>query len=553
MFKDLQLFKFLSQFVNEISPRRLALTGVSVACVVLVLSLYISYFLKKDMVVLYSDLDNESSNAVITELEKQGVAYEVLAGGSIIKVPESRVVKLRVSLAQSDAISKGSLIGYEIFDQEDSISTTSFSQNIKMIRALEGELSNTISGFNQIDSARVHLVLPQKEIFSKDKADPRASIVLKLKQNKTLSKSEVDAIGHLVLTSVPGLDIKNITIVDIKGKPFKLGLNDDSDELTSLQNDEYRLAYEQRTKQTIEDLLSISLGYGKVVAQVSAEMNFDKIVSSSEIYDPDSAVARSVQSVDEKEVTPVRNEDNSDMSVANNIPSGMASNGQNPNFSIIEKSDQVTNYEISKTIKNYISDSNNVIRLSIGIMVDGMYKLNEETGVNEYIPRSKEELDRIANLVKVAVGFSEERNDQIDVVSMPFVINDSFEDESRDNIVDWLKEELPNLLQTVVLGIIVVLIIITVIRPIALKAFEHKKYSGSQSKLDTDLANQLSPEFRASAGSLGAQDHILFDRNNDSEKIHEQARHYSNKLNDLVLVNPENVLNILRQWLNEGK
>ena len=284
----------------------------------------------------------------------------------------------------------------------------------------------------------MHLVLPQKEIFSKERLEPRASIILKLKNNKTLSKSEIEAIGHLVVTSVPGLDIKNITIVDTKGKSLKLGTKEEEGNFGNGQNEEYHVAYENRMKKTIEDLLEQTLGAGKVKAQVNVEMNFDCIVTNSEIYDPDSAVIRSTQAIDKKERTPVGGGDNLDVSVANNIPPiGGNIDDQDARFATIEKSDQTTNYEISKTIKSHISETGIIKNLSIGVLVDGNYKLNSVTGENDYTPRSKEELDKIANLVKVAVGFNEDRNDKIEVINMPFASEAiTFEEEDSS----WLKE-----------------------------------------------------------------------------------------------------------------
>ena len=186
--------------------------------------------------------------------------------------------------------------------------------------------------------------------------EPRASVVLKFKGSKKLGKAEIDAISHLVVTAVPGLAMEGVTIVDTKGRALKIGASEEG-EFSGGKNEEVRIAAEERLRQIIENLLESTLGAGKVKARVALDMNFDRVVINSELYDPDSAVIRSVQAVDEHEQTPVVAGDADDASVANNIPGGGAGGNLNSKFAIVDKSDQTTNYEISKTIKNHISES----------------------------------------------------------------------------------------------------------------------------------------------------------------------------------------------------
>jgi flagellar M-ring protein FliF len=533
------------QFFKDINPTKLVLAGLGLLTFIILFVVFLSKISDKDMAILYSDLDVENSNKVIEELETKKIPYQLIGDGAVVKVPSDQVARLRVTLAQAGIPNKGSIVGYEIFDKEDSIGTTNFSQNIKFGRALEGELSRTISAIDQIDKARVHLVLPQKEIFSKERLEPRASIVLKLKNNKTLSKSEIEAVGHLVVTSVPGLDIKNITIVDTKGKSLKLGTKDEEGNFGNGQNEEYRIAYENRLKKIIEDLLEQTLGAGKVKAQVNIEMNFDRIVTNSEIYDPDSAVVRSTQAIDEKERTPVGGDDNIDVSVANNIPPlGGGSDDQNSRFATIEKSDQTTNYEISKTIKNHISETGVVKSISIGVLVDGNYKLNIITNETDYTPRSKEELDQIANLVKVAVGFNDDRNDKIEVINMPFANDITAFDEDDTN---WLKDELPNIFQTLVFAIVVLLVLVTVIRPIALKAFEVKRNGDFADSTGGDGGFSSVDQLRSSIIEAGGAiaDVVKAERSPTMETN-------AHKLNELIVSYPHETIIVLRKWLNEN-
>ncbi|MES2214662.1 MAG: flagellar basal-body MS-ring/collar protein FliF, partial [Pseudomonadota bacterium] len=310
------------QFLKELGAVRMAAIGATIVAFLLIVAIYIYKVSSSHMTYLYTDLDMADSSKIVQELDIKKIPYELVADGSAIKVPEDQVLRIRMNMASSGLPNKGNIVGYEIFNNEESLGSTTFQQNIKMVRALEGEISRTIGSFERIERARVHLVLPQKEVFSKDKQEPKASVILKMKGNKSLGKGEIGAIGHLVSSAVPGLDVKNITIVDTKGKSLMLG-SQDEDSLGGYGGgssaEDYRVAYEYRMKKVIESLLEQSLGEGKVKAQVSVEMNFDRTVINSETYDPDGSVVRSVQSVEEKERNPLGN-DGGDVSVANNIP-----------------------------------------------------------------------------------------------------------------------------------------------------------------------------------------------------------------------------------------
>ncbi len=525
------------------SPLKLSLIGGSILAFIILFVMFLSRVSTGEMKVLYSDLDMEDSNKIIQELENKKIAYQLHSNGTVIKVPSDQVSRIRVSLAQIGVPNKGSVVGYEVFDKEDGISATNFSQNIKLLRALEGELARTISGLEQVEKCRVHLVLPAKQIFSQDKEEPRASLVLKFKKNKSLTKAEIEALSHLVVTAVPGLDQKNITIVDNSGKSLRIGTQEE-DNFSGAKNDEYRVAYENRIKKIIEDLLGQSLGAGKVKAQVTAMMNFDRVVTNSEIYDPDSAVVRSTQVSDERESTPVASgEDSVDMSVANNLPNSGAEDSNKSNATV-EKSEQTTNYEISRTVKNYISEVGAIKHLSIGILVDGTYKKNADSPL-EYIPRTQEELEKIKNLVKFAVGFNEERNDQIEVINMQFSNDSNLPLEVEDNI-SWIREELPNLFQTVVFAIVVILVLITVIRPIALKAFEVRK---GEEVLLAGLGNMPSTSSPATPSRMN-------EKEGDEDDIKQERRRNTqmntHRVNEFIVSHPQETISILRKWFKEN-
>ena len=536
----------LIQFFKEMSPVRLAATGLTALTFLILFAIYLAKINSDEFQTLYYDLDLQDSSKIVQELDARRIPYEATDDGSTIKVHKTEVVKARLELAQVGLPTTGSVVGYEVFDKDDSIGATNFSQNVKLLRALEGELSRTISAFEEVDKSRVHLVMPQREIFSKDRADPRASIIVRLKGNKRLSKSQIDAMTHLVVTAVPNLDISNVTIVDTKGNALKIGSSSEEGDLSGAKNEELRIAEEMRIKRSIESLLERTFGEGKVKATVALDMNFDRTVSNSEIYDPDSAVIRSVQSIDEREQTPILGAEG-DVSVANNIPGGGGDASDSSKFAITEKSDSTTNYEISKTIKNHISETGIVNRMSIGILVDGTYIKDEEAETRTYVPRSDEDLGKIKNLVMVGVGFDEDRGDKIEVVNMQF--SSDFDDLELEPS-DWIREELPNLFQTLIFAIVVLLVLITVIRPIALKAFEVKKANELFDGQNTETV--IGPDGKPVPVATLPEGFIATGASAIPGSNQEVSENAVTKINELSESSPQDLVNVLRKWMNEG-
>ena len=527
----------LLNFLRQLGPVRLVIGAAATLAFFILMAIYLYKISPSDMVVLYSDLDNADSSKIVSELDARGVPYKLESSGSAIKVPEHHVLKTRVDMAQLGLPHHGSMVGYEIFDKEETLGTTNFLQNVKMVRALEGELTRTIMSFDNIGKARVHLVIPQREVFSKDRQEPRASIILKLRGQKKLGKDEINAMGHLVVTAVPGLSLKNITIVDTMGRSLKLGGDEEEDvaAVGDSKADEYRNGYESKMKRVVEELLEKSMGVGKVRAQVSAEINFDRIVTNAEIYDPDSAVVRSVQTVEDRERTPVGGEDNLDISMSNNLPGDNNVEAMMYNQAATsEHLDETKNYEISKTLRSEITETGAVQKLSVAVLVDGIYKKDPTTGEMNYTPRSAEELLQIEKLVKAAVGFKMDRKDHVEIINMPFMTDLAVMDDEN-----WLRDQLPSLFQSLVLGGIVVLIFITIVRPIALRFFDN---------MLPDSARNVGSRFDADGNRIGA-DHI----NEEIEiSLAEQRVQTATlrKVNEVMSNHPEESLMVLRKWFN---
>ncbi len=537
----------ITQFFKNLStPKLIALMGG----MLFIISMIIVFFLRisqPSMLTLFNDLNLEDSNKIIKELESKNIPYELSGTGSIIKVPEEKVLRLRMELAEKGIPSKGGIVGYEIFDSGEGLGTSNFLQNVNLVRALEGELSRTISSFDSIEHARVHLVLPKREVFSREKQKPRASVVLRMKGHKSLQRGEIDGITHLVATAVSDLDVDQVTIVDTKGKSLKLGARDSNDpNVIANENNDYKISYENRLKSVIEDMLEQSVGVGRVKAYVSVDMNFDKEVTNSENYDPEGQVARSVQTNEEQEKT---NEEEQGVNVENNVPQGGEGGEEESPTSSSQSTSEVTNYEISKTVRNYVKQVGEVQRLSIAVAVDGKYQEDKQKGEVIYQPRNDEELQKYKTLVKSAVGFKENRGDVIEVVNMQFV-ND-LEELKEETLSEWVKRELPKMAKTFIIGIVVVVVLLLVIRPVAMKAFDISKEDVSANKTKDKFMAMA--EDQAAGESENAVDNLkeaMLDVNKLDSQFQENQK--IKNLNDVLYRYPEASLNLLRKWLGEG-
>ncbi len=536
------------QLLKDISSTKLIAIGVF--AVVLIGALIMLGIRMSNPVLspLFAGLSPDDSTQIVGQLEGMGVSYDIRDGGSQILVPSDQVLRLRMTMAQSGLPSSGSVVGYEIFDKSDTIGASSFVNNVNLLRALEGELARTITSFTHIQTARVHLVIPRRDLFSRQRQEPSASIVLRMRGNKVLDKSEVAAIGHLVATAVPGLSVEKITIVDSSGRPFKLGAQDENDPaMAASTSQEYRLAVERKMKSVIEDIVGRSVGMGKVEAQVSAEIDFDRIVTNAEIYDPEGQVARSVQTSEANEKS--SEGDAGNVTVSNNLPNADANSDNAASLSNSTRIEEVTNFEISKTVKNHIKETGTVNRLSIAVLVDGDYQYDAETEEYTYIPRSEEELSKLSSLVKSAVGFNEERGDSIEVINMRF--SNEIQGDVREGSFEWLKRDLSNIIQTIVIGVVVILVILLIVRPIVSRAFVIAKSERSENDLEEALVGGI-PQ-----GELAQLD-VSIDDEDEAKEIMDVAR-FEKKMNssslgainDIVGTHSEETISVIRQWMEK--
>lgn len=353
---------------------------------------------------LYSNLAPAEAGEIVDQLANLEVPYRISAGGTAIQVPEGLAQGSRLKLA-AQGYPKDGIVGYEVFDKSN-LGMTDFLQKVNFRRALEGEIAKSIMSLSEVSAARVHLVIPEARLFSRDQKQTTASVVLKL--NGTLSDSQVAGILHLVASSVEGLDIDHIALVDYRGKLLTEKHPSDPDTRLSGTQMDLRKSVEDHLEEKAQTLLDRTLGPGRAVVRVIADLNFDKVEKQAENYDPDRVAIRSEE--------------------VQSAKPGTVGDGASQNATI-------TNYEISKSVEHVVSAFGTIQRLSVAVMVDGTYPPSDpaaEESATNYTPRPAEELQQIAAIVRTAVGFDSTRSDHLEIVNMAF--DTSTLEETQNNL-----------------------------------------------------------------------------------------------------------------------
>lgn len=415
------------------------------------------------MGVLYADLSSQDVGAILKDLDARGVKYELRGDGQTILAPRADVPRLRLDLA-GKGIPSGGGVGYEIFDKGDAFSSTSFVQNINHLRALEGELSRTIRSISRVQAARVHLVIPERRLFERDREQPRASIALKLAGD--LDAAQVRAVRHLVSSAVDGLKPERVSIVDERGRLLADGAQGEQG-MAGVGLDERQSAIQRRLKGQVEDIVASIVGPGRARVQVSATLDANRVESRSETYDPEGRVVRSTQNRAEASAS---NEQREGVTVGNELPGAQQNqNQQGAQRDTNSKNEEVVNYEISRTTRTEVQEGGRVRRLSVAVLVDGSYQ--RQGNETSYQPRPQEELDRIAQLVRTAIGFDQQRGDQVEVINLRFAEGpqetpDLVEQTLMQQLLSFTREDMVRFAEIGVIALLVLIVMMTVVRPL---------------------------------------------------------------------------------------
>ncbi len=539
--------------LKQLGPTRLAIMG-SVLVGLLLFFVFVSMRISSpDLKLLYDNLSAADSGAMAGKLQESGIKFDVTPDGAKIMVPESDVGRARMLLAK-EGLPNGGSMGYEIFDQQSGFGTTNFVQNINQVRALEGEIARTIGSLESVQGARVHLVLPQRELFSRESRPASGSVFVTLRPGGKLEREQIVAIQSLVASAVPGLKPNSVSIIDSNGNLLARG-GDDEDSLLTVKAEEMRRSYEQRMTQAVEDIVGRIVGYGRVRANITADLNFDRISTNEELFDPSTQVVRSSQTVEENNLE--RQPPSGDVSVQNNLP-GIAGDLFVDPKPVQENNrvEETTNYEISKTVRSLVREVGEVRRMSVAVLVDGTYTTDAD-GKRTYAPREQAEIENITALVKSAIGFDENRGDVVEVVNMQFAEIDAQDGDPNANLLfGFERSDLLDAVEIITVAVLIILVILLVIQPMVGRLLSTDSSSAADDKLEAELlagrfgnpalaAPPESAEFEPP--SLEEEDTLI-----DMQKVEGKVKASSvKKVEDIVQTYPTETVSVLRSWMTQ--
>ena len=559
-------------FVKSLGAARMA----AMAAVTLTLIGFFSFLMIRmttpQMVPLFTDLSVEDSASIVKDLERQAIAYELKNDGAVVMVPKEKVARLRMKLAEG-GLPKGGGVGYEIFDKSDALGATSFIQNINHLRALEGELARTIRSIDRVQSARVHLVLPERALFSRDKAEPSASIVLKLRGS--LEAQQVRAIRHLVATAVNGMKPARVSVIDETGTLLADGAGQDN---AVGGADERKTAFENRLRRQVEDIVTSVVGPGRARVQLTADFDLNRITQTSDKFDPEGRVLRSSQTREEQSSS--GDGQGGAVSVGNELP-GANKPESGGNRDQNRKTEEITNYEISRTTKTEVIEAGRVNRISAAVLVDGNYNKNDK-GEVVYQPRAKEEIDRIAALVRSAIGFDAKRGDQVEVVNLRFA---DASPTPRSEPAGWMsylqfsKEDIMHGAEVGVMALLGLIVLFLVVRPLVRRIVTPEGMQAAGAAGMAGVAGAMGIAGGGSAGPggvtisgggngsittggganisiAGGEEAVTISNRTstmiDVAKVQGQVHAVSvQKVGELAEKNPHEAVSIIRNWLHE--
>jgi flagellar M-ring protein FliF len=536
----------LPDFVKAIGAARFGVMA-GVAAALTAFFLYVAGALSEPpKSILYSGLEQRDASAVVAKLDTLNVKYEAKDDGATIMVPADQVTKLRMQLAQENLPAAG--VGYEIFDKSDTFGATAFVQNINRLRALEGELARSIRTIEGMESVRVHLVVPEREIFSRDAQSPSGSVVIKTRG--TLGREQVAAVQHLVAAAVAGLKPARVAIIDDKGNLLAGGDDKTGADALAADQEASTTTYEDRLRQRIESIVEGIAGQGKARVQVTANIDYKQINETSDIFDPDSKVVRSTTTT---EANSSDANGSAGVSVGNALPGGAAQTGPDSTRSTTGNTEEITNYEINKTTRNSVDNNAVVKKLSVAVAVDGVV-----TDAGGYKPRSAKEMQQIDALVKSAIGFDAARGDQVQVVNMPFAhVDTTVGTPAAEPLLGldgaaWFK-----IIEAAILCITALLIGLFVLRPLIVRMFS----TVPANYAEAGVAGALSAPGEAGAaialpggGGGEGQPGLEPPKENmiDISRIEGQVRESSiRKVGEVVDAHPEEAVAIIRSWIHQ--
>ncbi|SHE35741.1 flagellar basal-body MS-ring/collar protein FliF [Caloramator proteoclasticus] len=518
MNKVLNFFKSVGDKWKNLSKSKkisliIILTGLIISCVIFAI-----YSNRVEYDVLFSNLEPQDSSKVIEKLKNDKIQYKI--EGNSILVPKEKVEELRLSIF-SDTTLPSNLKGFELFDQ-NKFGVTDTEAKIMYQRALEGELARTIQGFDEVEKARVHLVLPEDSVFTRDEEKARASVTLKLKGNSKLSPEQVKAIISLISASVKNLPKENVEIIDNNMNLLSENIfeNEQNGIITSTKQQEFKNQFEKNLQSDVKNMLEKVFGKDKVTVKINADLDFDSRQISTIKYDKDSII-RSQHKIKENS-----NDSNSQGAAGSPINNNMSNTFQNNNqSSVSNREEEITNYEIGQTEEKIIKAPGEIKRLTVSVVIDGNL--------------SELEKQSIRNIVSAATGLSEERGDVINIEALAF--NDEYKKKAQADLEEMKKqEELAKKRKTYIMigeavaGLIVLLVIALIYKKKNKKNVEQIE----QNQIDMLIGDVIQKQPIAYEPVL--------------EDI-EQEMNLEKEIKNYASTKPEQVVELVKTWLAEDE
>jgi len=514
---------------------------------------------KRKMAVLYSKLNTGDANSIVSALSLENVPVELKDNGTTVMVPADEVYTLRMKLA-AKGFPKGSGVGFEIFDKTD-FGVTDFVQKVNYQRALSGELSRSISHLSEVESAKVHLAIPDKSLFVEKEKKATASVVLRVKQGASLKKSQVDGIVRLVASSIEGLSASGITVIDSHGNI----LSENFDENAPIQLTSSELGFqkelEKKLEKKVETMLNRVLGITRSVVRIHADLNFNQVEKTEEIFDPKTVVRSEERSVSEtKGAKPA----------AKGVPGVRSNLGEEATEPVStaepatsSQETETINYDIGKTLQHTKMAYGKIIKLSAAIIIDGSYKYEDDKKV--YIERSPEEIKSLASLIKSAIGFQEDRGDVISVKNIPFITEESLiPPESKADAAKRAKEErwkrYLDMAKYALYPLSIIFIFLFLLRPLFRVVTEAHQPLPSPS-LEESRSFTLEDAEKASAPRIIRKGRTLDEAENEAEAMVDadlevtpermKSKVLKKKVVELVNRDPKGSAMLIRSWISE--
>ncbi len=487
--------QFKEWFASYTLSQKVAIVGSAAMAVVLLWTLV--YFVNQvDYQVLYSELDPADAQGVVERLQAMSIEYQVSDDGSTVRVSRDRLSEARIQLA-SEGLPSSGRIGFEIFDRTN-FGLTNFQEQVNFQRALEGELARSITTLSEVDVARVHLVLPSESLFQSDEDQTKASIILRLRQGRSIDDSAINGIVHLVASSVKGLEASRVTVVDYAGR--MLSRNDEGGPASGRQTDT-RLGVEMDLSDKIVQILEPVVGVGKVRPQVSLVMDWQQVEETVEQYDPTASVIRSQQRRTER--APGGATQGEAIGVPG--PQGdlldpLALADPVPDAGEFVTEDEVVNFEVSKSVRHVVNPTGEIQRMSVAVIIDDKTEINvDENGVATPVtePWTAQDMTKYRDLVAATVGFTPERGDTL------IVENVSFGNELLPiEPATMLERQAPLILMG--LRYLIIPIVFLFAYLLFLRPLQKTIFAKWEPQLQPQLATQLAPAGLPAAGGVMA-------------------------------------------------